>query len=78
MQDQDLWFLPTRIRSGWDNLHRLQTCLPAPIQFPVKGGMSIDSRTAHVIDPPDNVLEHSLAQISGLECLLAAVARPTS
>lgn len=40
--------------------------------------MCTNSRTAYVADVPDNVLAHSLAQISGLECLLVAVARPTS
>jgi hypothetical protein len=39
---------------------------------------TINRRTAYVADLPDNVLAHSLAQISGLECLLVAVARPTS
>ena len=40
--------------------------------------MSANSRIAYVADLPDNVLVHSLAQISGLECLLVGVARPTS
>jgi hypothetical protein len=43
------------------------------------GRMSTTNRrTVYVADLLDNVLAHSLAQISGLECLLVAVARPTS
>jgi len=41
--------------------------------------MSASERGHHELTKlPDNVLEHSLEQILGLECPVVAVARPTS